>query len=61
MPSQFLQAEPLAKLIESEKVTVAGGVPTIWLDLLRYADANKPDLSSLRTRALRRRRRCRCR
>ncbi len=38
MPSQFLQAEPLAKLIESEKVTVAGAVPTIWLDLLRYAD-----------------------
>jgi fatty-acyl-CoA synthase len=48
MPSRFLQGEPLAKLIESEKVTVAGGVPTIWLDLLNYADANKPDLSSLR-------------
>jgi fatty-acyl-CoA synthase len=49
MPSRFLQGEPLAKLIESERVTVAGGVPTIWLDLLNYADANKPDLSSLRT------------
>ena len=49
MPSRFLQGEPLAKLIESEKVTVAGGVPTIWLDLLSYADENKPDLSSLRT------------
>ena len=49
MPSRFLQGEPLAKLIESEKVTVAGGVPTIWLDLLSYADANNPDLSSLRT------------
>ena len=48
MPSKFLQGEPLAKLIESERVTVAGGVPTIWLDLLNYADANKPDLSSLR-------------
>jgi fatty-acyl-CoA synthase len=48
MPSRFLQGEPLAKLIESERVTVAGGVPTIWLDLLNYADANKPDLSSLR-------------
>jgi fatty-acyl-CoA synthase len=49
MPTRFLQGEPLAKLIESERVTVAGGVPTIWLDLLNYADANKPDLSSLRT------------
>jgi fatty-acyl-CoA synthase len=49
MPGKFLQGEPLAKLIESERVTVAGGVPTIWLDLLNYADANSPDLSSLRT------------
>ncbi|WP_372791578.1 long-chain fatty acid--CoA ligase, partial [Paraconexibacter sp.] len=48
MPTKFLQGEPLAKLIEEEKVTVAGAVPTIWMDLLRYADANKPDLSSLR-------------
>src|SRR5215213_629734 len=39
MPMQFLQAEPLAKLIEDEKVTVAAGVPTVWLDLLNYADA----------------------
>ena len=49
MPGRFLQGEPLAKLIESERVTVAGAVPTIWMDLLRYADEHKPDLSSLRT------------
>jgi fatty-acyl-CoA synthase len=49
MPSRFLQAEPLAKLIESERVTLTGAVPTIWLDVLRYADEHKPDLSSLRT------------
>jgi fatty-acyl-CoA synthase len=48
MPGPYLQAEPLAKLIEGERVTVAGAVPTIWLDLLRYADEHKPDLSSLR-------------
>ena len=48
MPGHFLQAEPLARLIESERVTVAGAVPTIWLDLLRYADEHQPDLSSLR-------------
>jgi fatty-acyl-CoA synthase len=49
MPGRFLQGEPLAKLIEGEKVTMAGAVPTIWMDLLRYADEHKPDLSSLRT------------
>ena len=49
MPGRFLQGEPLAELIESERVTVAGAVPTIWMDLLRHADENKPDLSSLRT------------
>jgi fatty-acyl-CoA synthase len=48
MPGRFLQAEPLAQLIREERVTVAGAVPTIWMDLLRYADENEPDLSSLR-------------
>ncbi len=52
MPDRFLQAEPLARMIESERVTSAGAVPTIWLDLLHYldaqADAGTPvDVSSL--------------
>src|SRR3954468_17652685 len=49
MPMQFLQAEPLVRLIEDERVTIAAGVPTVWLDLLNYADEHKPDLSSIRT------------
>jgi fatty-acyl-CoA synthase len=49
MPGRFLQAEPLVGLIESEKVTFAGAVPTIWLDVLRYADEHHSDLSSLRS------------
>src|SRR3954464_12251783 len=50
MPARFLQAEPLAKLIAEEKVTVSAAVPTIWMDLLRYADEHEDaDLSSLRT------------
>jgi fatty-acyl-CoA synthase len=49
MPNRFLQAEPLVGLIESEKVTFAGAVPTIWLDVLRYADEHGSDLSSLRS------------
>jgi fatty-acyl-CoA synthase len=48
MPSRWLQAEPLSRLIETERVTVSGAVPTIWMDILRYADEHKPDLSSLR-------------
>src|SRR5439155_789034 len=35
MPGRFLQPEPLARLIEEERVTVAAAVPTIWADLLR--------------------------
>ena len=48
MPDRFLQAEPLAKMIEAEKVTGGGAVPTIWTDLLRYLDEHETDTSSLR-------------
>ena len=47
MPNKFMQAEPLAKAIEAEKVTISAAVPTIWADLLKYADENSPDLSSV--------------
>src|SRR4051794_27160619 len=49
LPSCFVKPERLAQAIEAERVTVAAAVPTVWLDLLRYADEHKPDLSSLRT------------
>jgi fatty-acyl-CoA synthase len=48
MPKQFLQAEPLVKIIEAERPTFAGAVPTIWNDVLRYAEAHGSDLSSFR-------------
>ncbi len=47
MPNRFLQAEPLAKLIEAERPTIVGCVPTIFGDLLRYADGNGVDISSI--------------
>ena len=47
LPDRFLQAEPLAKLIESERPTIMGCVPTIFSELLRYADSHEADLSSL--------------
>src|SRR5262252_6379295 len=48
MPDRFLQPEPLVKLIETERPTVAGAVPTIWNGLLQHVRANGGDLSSLR-------------
>ncbi|WP_240487108.1 long-chain fatty acid--CoA ligase [Actinomadura flavalba] len=48
LPDRHLQAEALARLIEAERPTVAGAVPTIWADLLRYVNEHGADLSSLR-------------
>jgi acyl-CoA synthetase (AMP-forming)/AMP-acid ligase II len=50
MPARFLQGEPLCKLIMAEKPTISGAVPTVWNDILSYADKNKDsvDLTSLR-------------
>ena len=48
MPDRFLQPEPLVKLIEAERPTIAGAVPTIWNGLLQHVRANGGDLSSLR-------------
>ncbi len=48
MPDRFLQPEPLVRLIEAERPTVAGAVPTIWNALLQHVRANGGDLSSLR-------------
>jgi fatty-acyl-CoA synthase len=48
LPDRFLAAEPLAGLIAAERPTLMGCVPTIFADLLRYAEANPSvDLSSL--------------
>ncbi len=48
MPGRFLQAGTLARLIETERPTIAEAVPTIWADLLRYTRENGTDLSSFR-------------
>lgn len=49
MPQQFLQAAPLAAMIEAHRPTVSAGVPTIWNDLLRYAETHPVDFSSVRS------------
>ncbi|MGH1563835.1 long-chain fatty acid--CoA ligase [Mumia sp. DW29H23] len=49
MPDRWLQAEPLVALIEATRPTVAGGVPTIFNDVLGWIDEHPADLTSLRT------------
>jgi fatty-acyl-CoA synthase len=46
LPGRYLQPEPLTKLIEAERITASCGVPTIWMDVLRYADEHGADLSA---------------
>ncbi len=48
MPDRFLQAEPIAAMIATERPTLAGAVPTIWTDLLSYLDRNEVDTSTLK-------------
>ena len=45
---RFLQAEQLCRLIEQERPTFSGAVPTIWADLLRWSQDHPVDRSSLR-------------
>jgi fatty-acyl-CoA synthase len=47
-PGRFVQSEPLSRLIALEKPTFAGGVPTIWNDLVRFAETKPVDWSSFR-------------
>ncbi len=48
MPSRFLQAEHLAKMIKLYRPTLSSGVPTIWNELLLYAETHEVDMSSFR-------------
>ncbi len=48
MPDRFLQAEPLCRIITSERPTLSGAVPTIWNEVLRYAESHEVDFSSFR-------------
>jgi fatty-acyl-CoA synthase len=48
MPDRYLQAAPLIRMIESERPTFSGGVPTIWGDVLRQVREHGGDLTSLR-------------
>lgn len=47
MPGPHLQPAPLADMIESERVTIAAGVPTIWNGLYHELRSKPRDISSI--------------
>src|SRR5271169_3372251 len=48
LPDQYLQPAALIRMIGEERVTIVGGVPTIWAGVLTQMRAEGGDLSSLR-------------
>ena len=49
LPGPYMIGQPVAELIESERVTSAAGVPTIWNLLYQHLKEKSYDLSSLKT------------
>ena len=49
MPDRFMIPAAIVKLVETEKVTVGAGVPTIWQGVLAHLRTAGGDISSLRT------------
>src|SRR5262249_9738857 len=49
LPGSQVIGQPLAELLEAEKVTCASGVPTIWTLLYQHLKEKKYDLSHLHT------------
>lgn len=47
LPGPRLDGASLYELMETEKVTVSAGVPTVWLQLLQYVDQHHLKFSSL--------------
>jgi acyl-CoA synthetase (AMP-forming)/AMP-acid ligase II len=50
LPGPHLDPQSIVELFERERVTITGGVPTIWLGVMQFLDANpgKYDLSRIR-------------
>lgn len=49
MPDRFMDAKSIVELLETQRPTVAGAVPTIWNDVMNYLDREPGhDISSLR-------------
>lgn len=49
LPDRFMDAKSIVELIEAQRPTVAGAVPTIWNDVMNYLEREPGhDISSLR-------------
>jgi fatty-acyl-CoA synthase len=50
LPGPHLDPQSIVELFDRERVTVTGGVPTIWMGVMQFLDANpgKYDLSAIR-------------
>src|SRR5580698_11430145 len=48
MPDRFMIPAAIVNLIETEKVTVGAGVPTIWQGMLAYLRSSGGDISTVR-------------
>ena len=49
LPDRYMDAASMVNLIETQRPTVAGAVPTIWNDVMNYLDTHEGhDISSLR-------------
>jgi len=48
LPGRFMDPARIVHLIAQERVTVAAGVPTLWIGVLNVLDREQVDLSSLR-------------
>ncbi|GAC1650308.1 MAG: long-chain fatty acid--CoA ligase [Ktedonobacteraceae bacterium] len=48
LPGRFMDPARIAKLMQEEKVTVAAGVPTIWIGLLALLDKEQMEFPTLR-------------
>ena len=48
LPGAKLDGASLHELLETERVTITAGVPTVWLNLLQYMDQNGLKLSHLK-------------
>src|SRR5260370_29426055 len=48
LPGAQLDGKRLYELFEAERVTISLGVPTVWLNLLKYLDDNKLKPSTLK-------------
>ncbi|EZQ06704.1 AMP-dependent synthetase [Candidatus Acidianus copahuensis] len=49
LPGPRPKAEDLLQLIQEEKVSIAIGAPTVWIDFINYVNKIKADISSLKS------------